>query len=74
MDGKGQSPFDPVHKHTAVLVGKYQVSQTRLKLVFSGHSEKSKARQLSKEKDGGNQELPRAKSEGEPENPAISSS
>ncbi|MEE6517023.1 hypothetical protein FKM82_026945, partial [Ascaphus truei] len=22
-DGKGQSPFDPRHKHTAVMVGKY---------------------------------------------------
>lgn len=25
VEGKGQSPFDPAHKHTAVLVGEYQV-------------------------------------------------
>lgn len=31
MDGKGQSPFDPEHRHTAVLVGEYQASQTVLK-------------------------------------------
>lgn len=38
VEGKGQSPFDPAHKHTAVLVGEYQVPWSIPTSVFPGHS------------------------------------
>lgn len=38
VEGKGQSPFDPAHKHTAVLVGEYQVSWSIPTSAFPGHS------------------------------------
>lgn len=37
MEGKGQSPFDPAHKNTAVLVGECQASWSIPTSAFSSH-------------------------------------
>lgn len=63
-DGKGQSPFDPVHKHTAVLVGECRALQT-IGLGLPSNSGESEIDSFPKKGTG---------SEGEPGSPATAPS